>query len=352
MTATCLFDLSWNVPAHVGKQGAASLRVRCPQWTIILVYALLFGAGGALVAGDVPVESPLRTLRHGDTVVTVVMPDALHGYYRGPRFDWGGMVTQASWQGHTLFTELKTPHDPVKHDHASGACEEFSLDGVPGYADTVVGGRFMKIGVGALVRDTDKPYFFGHQYPIAVPGEWVVREGADSLTFTQEFTLDGDHAYGYVKSVAVIPDGFRIARQLTNRGAQRFVTDHYCHNMMAIDGQPIDGTWSLAFAWDVTAKAPSPLFTMTGRALSLTAPLTRTLWTPIIWDATPATTAFTVTHGASGISTTVTIDAPPSAFRLYGESRALCPEPFVQVDLAPGAQMSWSTTYRFTSAAK
>lgn len=309
-------------------------------------------------------EPPPLTLQSGATILTIARPDAEQGYYRGPRFVWGGMVVQAQWNGHTVFTELKQPHNPVLHDHAAGACDEFGIDGALGYdeaavGDATTGGDFLKIGVGALRRTRDKEYFFGHPYPIVRAGTWTVVTLPSEVRFVQEFHLNTEWGYRYAKTVSVQANGFTIHNALSNRGTKTIVTDHYNHHMFAIDQQPIDGTWSLLFGWDVQAKVPQPSFSMTGRALALTGPLTQTLWTDFTWATAPATTvppttALSLHHAASNTAIDIVIDAPPAKVALYGETRALCPEPFTAIHLEPGQSQSWTTTYTFhpISAAK
>lgn len=300
------------------------------------------------VASVVAAEPPVAVLRHDTTVLTVALPDAQTGYYRGPRFDWGGMVIQAEWHGHTCFTELKRPHDPLLHDHAAGACEEFGFSGPDGYDETPVGGRFLKIGVGALVRDTAKPYSFGHPYPIAEAAGWKVEPGESALRFVQDFTLDAHLAYHYEKTVTVRSDGFRIARRIEARGDRPIITTHYCHNMFAIDQQPIDGTWRMELGWDAVANHSAPSFTMTGRTLSLVGPVSRTVWTDFSWPVAPATTDLSLIHGASQTTIRIVTDAPPASMSFYAEATAICPEPFVNVRAEPGSACTWTTDYIFS----
>ena len=121
----------------------------------------------APLASGAVAPPPTATLTAAATTLTIALPDADHGYYRGPRFNWGGMVTQVTWNGHTLFTELKQPHNPLLHDHGAGACDEFGIDGALGYDQAAAEGEFLKIGVGALRRISDKGYSFNQPFPVS-----------------------------------------------------------------------------------------------------------------------------------------------------------------------------------------
>ena len=101
----------------------------------------------------------------------VFLPDAQSGYYRGPRFDWSGIVGCASLNGHTFFGEWFNRYDPEGNDAVTGPAEEFRHPTSElGYDDAAPGGLFLKIGVGLLRRTDEKPYRFGGAYPIVDGG--------------------------------------------------------------------------------------------------------------------------------------------------------------------------------------
>src|SRR5580704_434991 len=96
-------------------------------------------------------EPPQQILANKHLKLTIELPDPVHGYYRGTRFDWSGLVQRAEFAGHTVFAPWKKPpHDPTDHDDVTGTAEEFSEP--LGYADAPAGGTFLKLGVGELEK--------------------------------------------------------------------------------------------------------------------------------------------------------------------------------------------------------
>lgn len=324
------------------------MNVPASRIAMLLVSAWLGASTWGAEAGLLPIMPPERTVTLGDTSVTVALPDAQRGYYRSTRFVWGGMVTQVHWRGHTYFTELKRPHDPLRHDGASGGAEEFGIDnGGLGYDQAKPGEKFAKIGVGGLQRIDDQKYQFNGPYPLVEVAPWVVTNAPQATTFVQDYRLNADWAWHYTITVRVLDNGFALERQLENRGQHAIVTDHYNHHMFAVDDLPIDASWTLRLPSDTVANRPTPAYHMADGFLTLTAPIGNTLWTDFSWSGKRATTDLTLTCGTARTAITISTDKAPSKFVLYAEQTAICPEPFVAIDLAPGADMKWTTTYRF-----
>ncbi len=86
---------------------------------------------------------------------------------------------------------------------------------------------------------------------------------------------------------------------------------------------------------------------ITGDTFTLTEPLTTSLW--IRLGGMPADdNRIRVEHSGSGIALTISHDYAPAKVVVYGESRAICPEHFIAIDVAPGATQTWTTTYTFS----
>src|SRR4051812_12289404 len=114
---------------------------------------LLIASAPAAHAAD----SPRHVLTDGRLTLTVLLPDAKTGFYRGTRFDWSGVVEKAEVNGHTLFGYWKATHDPTNHDDVPGTAEEFGTATSPvagplGYREAKSGQTFLKIGVGELEK--------------------------------------------------------------------------------------------------------------------------------------------------------------------------------------------------------
>ena len=122
-------------------------------------------------------DHPRVRLTNGRLVAEVYLPDDQHGYYRGPRFDWSGIVGCASLNGHTFFGELVlAAMTPLITDAVTGPAEEFRHPTSElGYDEALPGGQFLKIGVGVLQRIDDAPYSFFRAYPIVDHGTWKVK---------------------------------------------------------------------------------------------------------------------------------------------------------------------------------
>jgi hypothetical protein len=316
---------------------------------------LVLAAVVLCLAGHAQAETyPTLTLTNGDLVVTVYLPDAAHGYYRGSRFVWNGMIAQVSRGAHTYYGELHLPHDPLKHDHAPGPAEEFGLKNPAGYAEAPIGGSFLKVGVGVMTK-TEARYLFKHDYPVlSRPARTVALDPATrTATFAETLALYDGWGYAYTKTIT-LADGapeLTITHRLRNTGTRPIATSWYCHNTLRFDDQPVDPAYTLTFPFAPTflQKVAAPLV-LDGATMTVAPGTVREQYLECPTPGDGATTGFTVAHARTGTAVTTTVHAPASFYALYVVGRALCPEPYVKIDIAPGAEFAWRETTRYGAA--
>ena len=286
---------------------------------------------------------------------TLYLPDDAKGFYRGTRFDRGGVVADWKVNGATLFHAWKPTHDPAHADDITGPCEEFDQAGPAGYAAAKVGGTFVKIGVGELVKDKDEPYQFMKAYAVANPGTRTYTLVGGKHTFTHEVTAKSGVGYKLVKTVEAADDDaaavLRLHSTLTNTGTTPLTTSVYNHNFFNVNRDPVGPNYALDWGGALrVAKAEARFAELTGRdarRLTFAGRLDKD-YVYAEYAGLPATPyAFTMRHAASGTAVEVTSDRPASALRVWGIEAVICPEPFVAVEaLAPGKSFAWATTYR------
>jgi hypothetical protein len=300
-----------------------------------------------------PAADPPRHVLAGDGVrLTIDLPDATAGYYRGPRFDWSGIVATAEVGGHTAFGYWKSTHDSANHDDVPGTAEEFGHDEPLGYAAAPVGGTFVKIGVGELVKPAEPKYRFSHIYSIVKPGTWQVTAGERAVEFRQDLSHSSGYGYRYTKRVELAPGGFVIRRTLANTGARPIDTDHYGHHFMTIDGDPVGPNYALRFPFPPRAADPAGLrdvAAIRGDRLVFLKPLsTGSVQTLVAgFGEKAADNRVSVEHGPSKLVMTITNDRPLLKLNVWSVKTTLCPEPFVRVQVEPGRETTWSTRYEF-----
>ena len=292
---------------------------------------------------------PEVTLTNGALSARVYLPDATNGYYRGSRFDGSGMIAQVDYKGHTFFGELKGPHNPKVDDHGCGPCEEFGMCEPLGFREAAPGGSFIKIGVGRLVK-TGANYFFNGGYRIAEPGEWKIRrEGPGRLRFEQTLSDTNGWGYQYTKELILTdePAVLRIARTLRNTSTRRIVTDHYSHNMFIFDRVPIGNAYRLVLPFAPKAAPVPPAFAaVRGNTIELSSGM---FWTALTGFSSPSDNGVRMEAKDLGLALDLTTDRVLAKYELYSEPTALCPEPFVALDVEPGASVTWTTELRFSA---
>jgi hypothetical protein len=320
----------------------------------MLERSLLAAALLALVplAPDARAEDPLRLLLKNDAVtLTILVPDAKNGYYRGSRFDWHGIVSKAEHAGHTLFNEWKTPHDPNGHDDVGGTAEEFGMFTPPGYDAASPGGSFLKIGIGILQRPDKEKYEFWKNYKVLDTGRVTTKSGPHSVTFHQDISF-GEYAYSYTKTVELdtAKPLFTIRRELENTGKKPIQTNHYCHDFLSFDNKPVGPDYKLTFAVEPKPRPQADFNTVAhlrGTELSFSGPLDKgTIYMELDGFAANREGAkVTAQDVKTGFGVRITGDVPVREWHVWGIKTTLCPEPFVDVKLDPGETKKWSTTY-------
>lgn len=288
--------------------------------------------------------TPWVDLQRGDLCVRLCAPGT---YYQGTRFDWAGVFRSVEYRGESYCDEWFDNPDPLKNDNVCGPSEEFH--GCIGYDETPVGGVFLKVGVGYLVKESDAPYDWLHTYKIADGGKWNVRHTASKAVFSQN--LPGN--YIYRKAVELTgPDSFVIAHQLRNTGADTLKLRQYCHNLFTFGlstvgpermvewDYPFAGTWredNIHAAKDSTRIWMES--TMETGQKSYIGDLTVTV-------PQPGGYGFTLHCGEKSVS--VHSDSPMSSSVFWSSWRVFCPEPFIDIVIPPGKTHRWKVEYRFS----
>jgi hypothetical protein len=313
--------------------------------------AVLLALGTSARAAET--DAPRHVLASGGLKLTLYLPDARTGYYRGTRFDWSGLVARAEVGGHTVFCDWVTPHSPTFPGGAPGTAEEFGNGEPLGYSEAPVGGTFLKIGVGELEKPAEPKYDFNRAYKIVRPGAWTVTTGERVVEFRQEMRHPTGYGYRYTKRVELAERGFAIRRTLANTGARPIDTDHYGHHFLTVDGEPIGPDYALRFDFPARAKLLDGLRDATelrdGRLVFLRPLDMGSVYLEITgWGDRAEDNRVTVEHAKSGLALHIQGDRPLAKFNVWSVRTTLCPEPFVRLVVEPGREVSWTSRYEFT----
>lgn len=303
-------------------------------------------------------DYPKHVLKSKELTVTVYLPDAKAGFYRGTRFDWAG-VCSVEFAGHKTFGPWKAKHDPKNNDDIVGPVEEFgSMTPPPGYEDAKVGETFVKVGVGELTKPKEPKYQFFTNYAIVQTGEWAVEKTDTKITFTQTFATKTGYGYKYRKSLAVDGGRLLLMHSLENTGTKAIKTDVYNHNFFNVDGDGVGKNYEIEFPFAPTAPQPKDRFAelvkIDGKKLTFTGALDKgQIYAELFGYSAKVDNKdakVTMRHKPSGVSVTASADCPLHFVRVWGIKETICPEPFLFFDIAPGRTARWNWQYEFTKA--
>jgi hypothetical protein len=323
-----------------------------PYHVPIKLFAIILSLlpGSAAVADA---DFPRLRLDNGHLQVSIYLPDAERGYYRGTRFDWSGIIERVDYQGHRFYAPMHADHDPLAHDSVSGPAEEFAMFQPMGFAEAAAGESFVKIGVGLLAKGDSDKYQFHGDYRLLRAGEWNIEHTDDRVEFSQQLVGERGWAYRYRKTIRLLPGRaeFEIAHRLENSGERTIDINHYSHNFTLIDDLPYGPDYRVEFPF--SAAAPMPIndwARLRDNAIEVDRALgDAALWLPVFVGEDPGHyNAALVRNMKTGAAVEFKGDAAITRMVFWAVERAACPEPFIQLRLEPGQSREWATRYRFT----
>ncbi len=294
---------------------------------------------------------PQAEIASGRVRASLYLPDAQHGYYRATRFDWSGVISRLEWNGHNYFGQWFGKYDPKINDAITGPVEEFIAS--PGYGEAKPGESFIRIGVGALRKPGEPAYRRFSTYEIVDPGTWTVNTRRDSVEFVHALRDTAGYAYVYRKQVRVDGDALILEHRLQNTGRRALVTSVYNHNFFMLDGQPTGPDIVLRFPFEPRAAVDltaAGLAAVRGRDFVYLNELQpkQTVQTDLTgFGKTPRDYDIRIENRRTGAAVRITSDRPMSRLLLWSPRTTVCPEPYVDLDVAPGRAASWRIRYDF-----
>jgi hypothetical protein len=325
---------------------------------VAMRYSLILSLfAAAAFAADAPPEIEIS---NGTLTAKLLPPDADHGYYRGTRFDWSGVIKSLRMQNHEFFGQWFEHYDPKIHDAITGPVEEFlTSDAGLGYAEAKPGDEFVRIGVGAVRKPEEPAYQRFKTYEITDPGKWTVRHGQNWVEFTQNLRAHNGYAYRYTKRITLVKGKpqMTIEHTLKNTGSKPIATQQYNHNFFMLDGEPTGPDSSVTFAFDPKPAKPLPaeLAEIKGRQITYLKTLAprQTVMTEVQGFG-PSASDYDVRleNRKSGTGVRIQGDRPIVKIVYWSIRPTFCPEAYVALEAAPGKATKWTYTYSFYDARK
>lgn len=299
------------------------------------------------------------TLGNGQ-ITAVIYPPGDNAFYRGTRFDHAGVIGSLKLNGHEFYGPWFSATAPDVRDYnwvgtevvtgpassTMGPAEEF--DPV-GFEAAAPGGTFLLPGVGLLTRPDDKPYNHFAAYARANGSEArTVSSNGNSVSFTHTVS-GGGFGYSYTKTLTLVPGKPQlvISHVLRNTGTKAIVSSVYDHNFITMNPGQADMAVTLPFA-PPQATAQQRL-AVSGSTISWPQALAEKQTGSMTMSETPQTYDFTTTDKKSGASIRAQADVPASQYKLWSIKTVMAVEPYVAINVAPGAEQRWSYTYTYSA---
>jgi hypothetical protein len=302
----------------------------------------------------IAMDFPQADISNGLIRANLYLPDPDHGYYRGTRFDWSGVIHSLKYKGHEYFGQWFEHYDPKIHDATLGPVEEYRTnDAGLGYQDAKAGGTFIRIGVGVVRKPEEQAYQLFNTYEIVDPGKWSVRKGPDWIEFTHDLKDGSGYGYVYTKKVQVVKNKPELVLEhtLRNTGRRVIETAQYNHNFFVIDQQPTGPDFVVKFPFEVRAKQDLKGVARTsGERLEYLGELEKgqSVFTELEGFGTDAKDYdFRIENRKVGAGVRIKGDQPITKLNFWCIRTTLCPEPYIQMKLEPGQTSKWIIRYEF-----
>ena len=159
------------------------------------------------------------------------------------------------------------------------------------------------------------------------------------------------HAYEYRKTVRLKGTTLVLEHRLKNTGRKPIMTSVYEHDFFMLDQQPTGPDFVVRFPFEITAVAPlNGLAETRGREFVYLKELQtgQTAQTQLRgFGADAKDYDFRLENRKTGAGVRQTGDRPISKINLWSIRTTICPEAYVDLNIAPAHESSWRITYEF-----
>ena len=308
----------------------------------------------------VPLDAPAVQIGNSLITAKIYLPNPEKGFYRGTRFDQSGVVESLVLDGQNFYGPWFDRVSPEVADFVftpdgivggpdsaiSGPVEEFAPIG---YDEAPSGGTFLKIGVGRLRKPDANAYDHYHLYEIIDPGLRSVQITKDGVTFVQ----DVRGGYRYAKTLRLLPGKPQLAIEhtLVNKSGKAVSTTVYDHNFLTLSPGNQDIVASFPFA--VTPDmAPDPaLVRIADNHFAYQRALTGKESVSFHisgFSGAKADYDIRVDNAKTGAGMRVTADQPLDKINVWSIRSVMAVEPYIAIDLKPGAMKRWTYIYTYS----
>jgi len=315
--------------------------------------------------GDLLARALAIVISNGALTAKIARIDAAQGFYNGTRFDQAGVITSLTLNGREFYGPWfeKLAPDVLDYTYVgenivagpdsatSGPVEEFApLDFEP------KPGLFIKPGVGVLYQPDTQPYDHYRHYRVMDAGQRSTKITKTSVTFTQILANAG-YGYSYEKTLSLVPGKpeLLITHRLRNTGAKPINTNVYDHNFLRL----VSGNAGVkvTFHFPIAAASPPPadLIRIQGNSLTYLRPMAnkeRVSFLVTGFGKTATDYDFTIEDPVHGGEVRVHGDQPVTRLNIFSVDRVQSVEPYIDINLAPGAEKRWSYAYAYKAENK
>ena len=326
---------------------------------LLLILAIGTAAGSAT-------EYPQASISNGQITARVYLPDPAKGYYRSTRFDWSGALNSLEYKGHNYYGPWYDRVDPKVinwvfegTDIVSGPCSALygpvnEFQQPLGWDESKPGGTFIKIGVGVLRRG-DGDYNRYRPYDVLNPGKWTVKKHKDSIEFQQDLSDPASgYAYLYRKTIRLEQGkpNMTIEHSLKNTGKKAIESSVYNHNFVVLDKQPPGPEFTFRVPFQIKSMRPldKNVVELRGNEVVYQRPLAGKDEQAVLmqgFNDDASDSEIVIENKKVGAGVKISADRPLVRELLWSIRTVLAVEPYIAIDLQPGAEFTWKDTLEY-----
>ncbi len=271
--------------------------------------------------------------------------------YRGSRFDWTGQIVQVTYMNKHSFCTTELINGQLINEKGRGLYNEFGIDQAVGYDDCPVGGKFPKIGVGLLTKDSNKPYDFFHNYEIQ-RYSFPYSVEKDKVQFFCE-AEENKHEYSFQleKQIQLNRNSFTINYTLRNKGSKTIRTNEYVHNFLSINNKNISSDYKLSFPFKVNPQKfnqlvdPNDILDINDESLTWKSVPTVPFFIAGLNGDYNGKGSWSLINVKENVGIKETTSFNVRKMNLWGNTHVVSPELFVNIIVPPESEYSWFRTF-------